>query len=43
MHAGTNDVAMIVSGEPTTAAVDPNVYRLDRNRFDNFLRIETAR
>src|SRR5688500_3862564 len=39
LHAGTQDITVIVNQEPLSAAVDPYVCRIDRNRFDNSRRI----
>jgi hypothetical protein len=35
LHDGVNDISVIVAKEPSYAAVDPYVTRIDRNRFDN--------
>ena len=41
LHSGTQDISIIVDQEPLSAAVDPYVCRIDRNRFDNSRRVET--
>src|SRR6185295_14132512 len=35
LHAGANTVVVIASRKPATAAIDPYLLRIDRNRFDN--------
>jgi ABC-2 type transport system permease protein len=36
IHDGANTLKVIVGRKPGVAAIDPNVLRIDRNRFDNF-------
>jgi ABC-2 type transport system permease protein len=40
LHEGVQEITVIVNREPLSAAVDPYVCRIDRNRFDNSRRIE---
>ena len=35
LHNGTNTIAVIVDKQPSYAAIDPYLTRIDRNRFDN--------
>jgi ABC-2 type transport system permease protein len=35
LHDGVNDIALVADRLPTSAAVDPYLCRIDRNRFDN--------
>ena len=41
LHSGTQDISFIVDQEPLSAAVDPYICRIDRNRFDNSKRVVT--
>jgi aminopeptidase N len=40
LQNGVQDIRVVVDKEPLSAAVDPYVTRIDRNRFDNSRRIE---
>ena len=42
LRDGQQEVRVLVNKEPFTAAIDPYVLRIDRNRFDNTMRIEPA-
>jgi hypothetical protein len=35
LHTGANTITVIVNKQPSYAAIDPYITRLDRNRFDN--------
>ena len=35
LHSGANTIIVIVDKQPSFAAIDPYLTRLDRNRFDN--------
>lgn len=41
LHEGVQEITVIVDREPLSAAVDPYLCRIDRNRFDNSRRVET--
>jgi hypothetical protein len=41
LHEGAQEITVIVDREPLSAAVDPYICRIDRNRFDNNRRVET--
>jgi aminopeptidase N len=36
IHDGANTITVIVNRQPGVAAIDPNILRIDRDRFDNF-------
>ena len=36
IHDGMNRISVVVNRQPGVAAVDPNILRIDRDRFDNF-------
>ncbi len=40
---GANEIAIVVDGRPARAALDPNVTRIDRNRFDNARAVDGRR
>jgi hypothetical protein len=42
LHEGPQDITVIVDREPLSAAVDPYICRIDRNRFDNSRRVEVT-
>jgi hypothetical protein len=35
LHSGANTITVIVDKQPSYAAIDPYITRIDRNRFDN--------
>jgi ABC-2 type transport system permease protein len=39
LRSGTNMISVIVDKEPSFAAIDPYITRIDRNRFDNVKRV----
>jgi ABC-type transport system involved in multi-copper enzyme maturation permease subunit len=42
VHSGINTITVIVDKEPSFAAIDPYITRIDRNRFDNVKKVNTA-
>jgi len=42
LRSGANAISIIVDKEPSFAAIDPYITRIDRNRFDNVKRVENA-
>jgi len=42
LHSGVNTIVVIVDREPSFAAIDPYITRVDRNRFDNVKNVDTA-
>ena len=40
IHDGANTVVVIVARQPETAAIDPYLLRIDRNRFDNVRKVD---
>jgi ABC-2 type transport system permease protein len=41
LHSGANTITVIVDKQPSLAAIDPYITRIDRNRFDNMKAIAT--
>ncbi len=41
LHEGVQEITVIVDREPLSAAVDPYLCRIDRNRFDNSRKVES--
>jgi ABC-2 type transport system permease protein len=39
LHSGVNELSFVVNEPPQWLAVDPNILRIDRNRFDNGKRV----
>lgn len=35
LHSGANAITVVVDEQPSYAAIDPYITRIDRNRFDN--------
>jgi len=42
VHSGANTISVIVDKQPSFAAIDPYITRIDRNRFDNVKKVDTA-
>jgi ABC-2 type transport system permease protein len=42
IHGGVNAITVIVDKEPSFAAIDPYITRVDRNRFDNVRAVATT-
>jgi ABC-2 type transport system permease protein len=43
LRQGVNELSIVVEGRPERAVVDPDVSRIDRNRFDNAMAVVEAR
>jgi ABC-2 type transport system permease protein len=42
LRSGVNTITVIVDKQPSYAAIDPYLTRIDRNRFDNVKHLSTS-